>query len=168
MADLRPDDSTRRTSEDEPQDLLSILNREAQEAVRRIAEHLQLSDTPRTGFESSAKYRLVCQAYEARRERKELFDADLFGDPAWDILLAMYRDHLASRPLTVSSVVWAADTPFTTGLRWLKLLEERGLVIRTENPTDARSALVELTPSALEKMDLYLERLRTKSLMRVI
>jgi hypothetical protein len=168
MADLSPDDASDGIGEDEPDDLLSILNRETQEAIKRIAEQLQLSDKPRTGLERNSKYRLVCQAYEARRERTELFDADLFADPAWDILLAMYRDHLAGRPQTVSSAVWAADTPFTTGLRWLRVLENRGLVSRIDNPNDARSALVELTPLAINKMETYLERLRTKSSMRAI
>jgi hypothetical protein len=168
MADLSPDVRSEGPAEHEPDDLLAILNRETQEAVRRIADQLQLSGKSTAGPEGSAKFRLVSQAYEARRERKELFDADLFADPAWDILLAMYRDHLAGLTITVSSAVWAADTPFTTGLRWLRVMEERGLVTRTENPTDARSALVELTPVALDKMETYLERLRTKSLMRVI
>lgn len=162
MADLTPKRTTAADT-NENDDVLSILNRETQEAVRRVAEQLHIPSVPRSGPEASSKYRLVCQAYEARRERAEIFDADLFADPAWDILLAMYREHLAHRPMTLSDALTAADVPHTTAMRWLAVLTNRGMVARGSS-----SDVMELTAEALEKLEAYMERLRTKSLMRVV
>jgi DNA-binding MarR family transcriptional regulator len=147
------------------EDLLSILNREAQEAVRRIADQLHLQDQPRTGPEGSSKYRLVSQAYEARRERKQFFDADLFGEPVWDLLLALYREQLRGRYMSTSEVAEAADVPRSTAGRWIEVMERRQLVSRRSEGDDD---LFDLTATALEKLEAYMEQLRTKSLMRVI
>lgn len=163
MADLMPKGITPANSNGDGDDVISILNREVQEAVHRVAEQLHIPTEPRSGPEASAKYRLVCQAYEARRERVEVFDADLFADPAWDILLALYREHLASRAMTVAEAAAAADAPLTVAIRWVDVLERRGLVFRPSSPDRLK-----LTPAAVDKLEAYMERLRTKSLMRLI
>lgn len=161
MGDLTSVDPTPENKIEQRDDLLSILNREAEGAIQRIAEQLNLSQEPPRGPEASSKYRLVCQAYEARRQRTEIFDADLFADPAWDILLASFREHLAVRPFTLGDAIAAADVPPSTGARWVKLLERRGLLT-------LRDDRFELTSAAILKLEAYMERLRTKSLMRVI
>lgn len=144
-------------------ELLSILNREAQNAIHRIAEQLNLPSGPRNGPEASSTYRLVCQAYQARRERAEIFDADLFADPAWDILLALFCSHLAERQMTLQDAINCAAVPESTARRWLTVLERRDLI-----RSIAHGNRVELTPSAISKLETYVERLRKKSLMRVI
>jgi DNA-binding MarR family transcriptional regulator len=161
MADYRPTGKPPANANASGDDLISLLNREAKEAIQRIAEHLHLSERPRTGLEADWKYRLVSQAYVARRERAGIFDANLFADPAWDILLAMFREHLAGRRMSADAAIEASDVPPSTGARWLGTLERRGLVTKIEDR-------VELTPAALEKLETYLERLRTQALMRVV
>lgn len=113
-----------------------------------------------------ADFHLICQVYAARRERRHFFKASLFADPAWDMLLVTYCAHLRGEEITVSSVVLAADTPFSTGLRWLKLLENEGLLVRAAHPTDGRAALIRLTASAIDQMEAYLQRLRAKDLLQ--
>jgi hypothetical protein len=161
MTDLRPTGKPPANTNEQSDDLISLLSREAKEAIHRIAEHLNLSDRPRTGLDSNWKYRLVSQAYVARRERAGIFDANLFADPAWDILLAMFREYLAGRPMSADAAIEASDVPPSTGARWLGTLERGGLVTRIDDR-------VELTPAALEKLETYLERLRTQALMRVV
>ena len=109
---------------------------------------------------------LVCEIYAARRERRHFFKSSLFADPAWDILLVMYSAHLRNEDVSVSSLVLATDTPFSTGLRWLKLMENEGLLIRAPHPTDGRAAVVRLTEVALNQMEAYLQRLQSKDLLR--
>ena len=62
MADLTPKSTDPAKTDAESDDVLSILNREVQEAVRRVAEQLRIPNEPRSGPEASSKYRLVCQA----------------------------------------------------------------------------------------------------------
>lgn len=149
----------------EQDDVLAIVQREAQEAVRRIADQLHVPSEPREGPERNSKYRLACQAYEARRARRQFFDADLFGEPVWDLLMAMYREHLADRPMSAAAALEAADVPSSTAGRWLGVMERRGLITRV---AAANADQVVLTDFALTQLEAYMEQLRTKSLMRVI
>jgi DNA-binding IclR family transcriptional regulator len=92
-----------------------------------------------------------------------MFDADLFADPAWDILLALFCSHLADRQMTLQDAIKSAAVPESTARRWLTALERRGLIRSV-----AHEDRVQLTPSAISKLEAYVERLRKKSLMRVI
>ena len=93
-----------------------------------------------------------------RRLRENFFDAVLFADPAWDILLDLYLARLEQRRTTVSSLCAAAATPATTALRYINALVDRGLVVRNAHKLDQRVVHVELTDAALERMQQYFMR----------
>ena len=48
-----------------------------------------------------------------RRNRDRFFEAELFADPAWDILLELYAAELGQQRMTVSSVCAGASVPAT-------------------------------------------------------
>ncbi len=99
------------------------------------------------------------QTYLARRARAEFFgDADLFGEPAWDILLDLYIADVNGKPVSVSSACIGSASPSTTGLRWLGILAEKQLIVREHDPKDQRRVLVRLSDQALSAMDSYLAR----------
>jgi hypothetical protein len=97
--------------------------------------------------------------YNRRRNRARFFADDrLFGEPAWDILLDLFIAGREGKRVPVTSACIGAAVPTTTALRWLTLLEQRGLVQRDDDPTDARRALVYLTNDAIARMEHYFER----------
>jgi hypothetical protein len=49
--------------------------------------------------------------------------------------------------------------PDTTALRWLRVLEERQIVEREEDPNDHRRMLVHLSVSAFLEMNRYLRHI---------
>jgi len=87
------------------------------------------------------------EIYRSRRRRDAAFggDADLFGEPAWDILLDLLDADAHGRRISVTSASLASSVPATTGLRMIAILEERGLVMRTNDPLDRRRSHVSLT-----------------------
>ncbi|MGB7418120.1 MAG: MarR family transcriptional regulator [Erythrobacter sp.] len=98
--------------------------------------------------------------YAMRRERNAIFhQQELFGEPAWDILLDLYIAESEGRSVSVSSACIGSAAPPTTGLRWLGVLAAHGLTERTPDPEDQRRILVRLTPRAIEAMDRYLAQL---------
>ncbi|HEX7709646.1 MAG TPA: MarR family transcriptional regulator [Sphingomonadaceae bacterium] len=96
------------------------------------------------------------KAYENRRMRDRVFgDPELFGEPAWDILLDLADAEAAGERLQVTSVCIGSCVPTSTALRWVKVLEDRGLVHREHDPIDARRTFVRLTRHGAERMQRY-------------
>jgi DNA-binding MarR family transcriptional regulator len=98
--------------------------------------------------------------YRARRARESSFGdhGDLFGEPAWDTLLDLFVAREAGRRVSVSSACIAADVPATTALRWLSLLEQRGLVERCADSGDGRRIYIGLSDTAHALMCRWLDR----------
>lgn len=96
------------------------------------------------------------RTYRNRRTRGTLFgDETLFGEPAWDILLDLFIAAKEGKRVPVTSACIGAAVPTTTALRWLAILEERGLVLREADPSDARRIFVRLSTDAYSKLVGY-------------
>jgi len=99
--------------------------------------------------------RMVRQVLRHRRQRAQFFDADMFADPAWDMLLDLTAARGESKRVSVTSLCIAASVPATTALRWIGQLIESGLFRRVEDMSDRRRAFIELTDPAAEAMARY-------------
>lgn len=107
---------------------------------------------------------LVRRVQKARKIRATFFGEDLFGDPAWDILLELYSCELGQQRISVSSASAAADVPATTALRWMAVLEEKNLVAREKDPLDGRRVWISLTSHGRLLMDRYFTAFSVTSL----
>lgn len=99
--------------------------------------------------------REVRSLLKLRRNRDLFFDSDLFADPAWDILLELYAASLGQYRVSVTSLCCGAAVPATTALRWIALLEARGLIIRRSDPIDGRRTFLMLSKDGLDSMGVY-------------
>lgn len=97
---------------------------------------------------------------QARRMRAQYFDAELFADPAWDMLLDLAAAHADGQRVAVSSLCIAAAVPATTALRWIRTLTETGLFVRHADPADGRRVFVDLSDGAARGMRGYFDALR--------
>lgn len=97
----------------------------------------------------------VRRIIRARRMRDELFPADMFADPAWDMLLDLYAAKLDHARVSVSSLCIAAAVPATTALRWIKTLCETGIFLREADQQDGRRIFVALSDQATDAMHRY-------------
>jgi len=91
----------------------------------------------------------------ARALRSRLFDASLFSDPAWDMLLDLMLAQLSGKKVYVTSLCIAAGVPIATAFRRIEDLAAKGLVTKTRDSKDTRRVFVELTESGYEKMASY-------------
>ena len=107
---------------------------------------------------------LARNIYRLRRRREAIFGKALFADPAWDLLLDLYIARREARPICVSSACIAAAAPVTTALRWIRQLENDGLVRRDLDPKDNRRSYLRLSRDGLTRMeDLLADTLRLLS-----
>ena len=107
---------------------------------------------------------LAHRIYKARRHRSAYLNISLFGEPAWDMLLALYCHSAEAPPLSISGLCYAADVPVTTALRWSNLLEQKKLIVRSRDRSDARRAHVTLSDKGHALMSAYLATIFEKVL----
>jgi DNA-binding MarR family transcriptional regulator len=103
---------------------------------------------------------IALRMVEARRVRTEMLGGDLFFDPAWDMLLALFMAGEKGEALSVSRLCTASAVPQTTALRWLACLEDARLITRGPDGRDARRTRIALSPKAAEAMRRLLVRMR--------
>jgi hypothetical protein len=97
-----------------------------------------------------------------RRLRERFFPPDLFADPAWDILLDLKAAAQEGQLVSVSSLCIAAAVPPTTALRWISAMTESGMLLRRQDPADARRVFIALSPETSAKMDDYIVAVSTR------
>ena len=93
----------------------------------------------------------------ARRLRDHFFRAEMFADPAWDMLLDLMAARVERQRVAVSSLCIAAAVPPTTALRWIKTLCDQGLFVRVADPEDGRRVFIELSSETATMMEAYLK-----------
>lgn len=104
--------------------------------------------------------KVVRQIIANRQARGRFFDPELFGDPAWDMLLDLTAAHGEGAQVSVTSLCIAAGVPATTALRWLKQMVEGGIFQRVPDQTDKRRAFIALSETAIAAMSGYFASLR--------
>lgn len=96
------------------------------------------------------------QLYQMRRRRAVCFgSSDLFGEPAWDMLLDLYIAHARGQSVSVTSACIGAAVPATTALRHLGQLQDEGLIEREQDPRDQRRINVRLSELGVTRMESY-------------
>lgn len=149
-------------------DTLNRMARQQEDATEQSARDRPVSFRPAPqsaplGFvpamrraEEDIDPRDVREIIRLRRLREQFFDADLFGDPAWDMLLDLLAARLEHRKVSVSSLCIAAAVPATTALRWIQRMTTDGWLERHADPHDARRVHIALSEDAATRMADYL------------
>lgn len=96
--------------------------------------------------------RHVRRILRQRQQRSRFFDAELFADPAWDMLLDLTAAQAEQKRVSVTSLCIAAGVPPTTALRWIGQMTHAGLFERVEDKSDRRRAFIALTEKAADGM----------------
>lgn len=84
-----------------------------------------------------------------RLKRNEIIGAELFRDPAWDMLLDLFVSHERGEQVSMVALALASGVPQSTALRTIQRLEEKGMLIREGDPNDLRRSWVRAAPEVL-------------------
>lgn len=105
---------------------------------------------------------VAAQLYEERRLRDLCFrEVDIFGEPAWDILLDVAFAEAKGEMLSVSKVCIGSCVPVSTAMRWINILQSRNLVYKVGDTGDPLETYVRLTEQGHENTKRYLASVRT-------
>jgi hypothetical protein len=125
---------------------------------------LQSFDKQLRSTEPQKTSHYIRDVIKLRRLRERFFEAELFADPAWDILLDLYAARLESTSVSVSSLCIAASVPATTALRWISGMTESKMLIRTSDPRDARRVFIDLSEQAYQQLTDYFVEVRKRKI----
>lgn len=129
------------------------------EQARRIADALaELAARADAEAPAPIDAALVRRLIRLRRDRDRHFPAELFADPAWDMLLDLAAARMERVDVPVSSLCVAAAVPTTTALRWVRSLSEAGLFVRRTDRIDARRTFIGLSDQAFDGVAGWLRR----------
>ncbi|WP_300539266.1 winged helix DNA-binding protein [Sphingosinicella sp.] len=139
---------------------IGMLSDEVSRIADQLARLASMKDGPvlpaavtdRSAAETARSIREI----RKRQARKQFFPAELFADPAWDIMLDLAAARLEGKQVSVSSLCIAADVPTTTALRWIKGMTDAGMLARRSDPEDGRRSFIDLSDKAAEAMDRYI------------
>jgi len=103
----------------------------------KAVESAKPKDRQLGSFDRPTLARLMLKLRDCRHE---LVEPELLSNVSWDILLTLFVEGEAGKKaLTTKSVCIASKVPQTTGLRWLTMLEEDGLIRRYTVENDQRA-----------------------------
>lgn len=115
---------------------------------RRLGSSAESGDS-----QASLVERLVTLSFRLRRRGLDLESTTGLSGRELD-LVSLLCEH---GPTSVKSLVVDLQLPRSTMTALVDRLEERGLVLRSRNPDDRRSIILEATPSANEALTRYRE-----------
>lgn len=98
----------------------------------------------------------------ARRVREEVLGAELFSDPAWDIILDIYAAEARGERIQISSLAPMSGVPSSTARRWAHKLEALGLLERDRDERDQRLSYIRLSQYGHDRIKLLIKRITAK------
>ena len=119
------------------------------EQARQRVLLLYQPDSPEAGRTLRA---VAERLYAERRKRDEHFPAGLFGEPAWDLLLALFIAHDDGRSVSLNEAFEAARIDSRRGPTLIEKLIAAGLVTRSHN----RGNAILLTEHGIDRLSDYL------------
>ena len=128
---------------------------------RRAATVLRLVSGPqrRAGETNDSKLVLCAERIlDLRRRRVDDFGSAMFGEPAWDMLLAAYVAEQRQDSPTIASLTSITGVSPSVALRWLTFLIGEGLAERIAHPTQSDQMLIRLTNRSRDALKRYLAR----------
>ena len=94
-----------------------------------------------------------------RKARRRFFPPDLFHEPAWEMLIALFVVYETEHSMNVKALVSCSDAPATTSQRWIDHLHKSGLIDRVTDTIDRRRIDISLSDRGYDAMSRYLREI---------
>ena len=124
----------------------------ALDIVRQASARLAILADPHSPEAGQSLRAMAERLYAERRRREEYFPAALFGEPAWDLLLALFIAHDDGRHISLEEAYEAAKVDPRDGRALIEKLVASGLVTRSHNRWNA----ILLTDKGNDRLSDYL------------
>jgi DNA-binding MarR family transcriptional regulator len=148
-------DSPIQLSASDAREVARLLELLLKKDFRPSADNSLLGHSSQEAQERSLLVAKARAVFSERKRRSQYFSPVMFGEPGWDMLLALYITDFAGGRLSTGKLINWIGEPHTTALRWIDYLEKERLISREPDPRDRRTVLVDITEKARKKLDDY-------------
>lgn len=144
-----------------------VSERDAREAARllQLLSAAINGQADLTGEQLPDREKLIERArlvLSSRQLRASYFNRAMFGEPAWDVLLALYITEGTEDPHSVGRIAELVQAPLTTVARWIDYLEKERMVCREAHPSDKRVIFIRLLERGRQLLESYLTNVPLK------
>jgi hypothetical protein len=127
--------------------------------VSQAAVRGRVNAQSQTSQAQAARVATARWLYWSRGLRPFTLEGDIFGEPAWDLLLDLYIREKSGARSSVTSACIGSRAPHTTALRHIAALCRKGWITRLPDEADKRRFWLVLTSAAIEKLDQHFDKL---------
>lgn len=99
---------------------------------------------------------VVSRVIASRARRRDYFNAGLFADAAWDVLLHLFLAQLEGRKVGIANLLGISATPPSTTRRWIEKLEQDGWIRQGADVSFPARRTVELSGCGSRAMQRWL------------
>lgn len=83
----------------------------------------------------------------------------LFADSCWNMCLDTYICDIKDKKITVSSIAHGSGIPMTTAMRYINVMVEEGLLVKSPNPSDNRMIFLSTSAACKDKISAILRHM---------
>lgn len=137
-----------------------IMNREVIAGTRPEATTYTLrspDSDPRWGDGDAAVANARATARRMLLRRQLIGAEELFGDPAWEMLIDLFIHEAEGKPLSISSLCVTSSIPMSSALRLVQKLCDAGILLRMPDLMDGRRSFIRLAPAVSHRIRAYFE-----------
>ena len=109
-----------------------------------------------TGLDTPQLADFIPELLKKEAKRREIGGGELFGDPAWEMLLDLLLAKVEGRQVSVSSACIASGAPMSTALRLVRRLVDDGVLRKLADETDRRRHFLAIDPQFEQPLIDYL------------
>ena len=143
------------------QENLAKLAEELAEAARRFDAAADNDIDAQPSIEAMTPRQYFASLLDLRRTRERYFGNELFGEPAWDIMLELMIARIDDREILSSELRSHGNSPNVVTRHYLEALVEAKLVDMFDNAANVDDPSIALSSEAARRMaELYRARTR--------
>jgi len=102
-------------------------------------------------MEPDSHVEIARSIYKSRLDRLSFIDEDLLGEPAWSILLYLFIENCTG----ITELCSAANAPPSVAVRWISILEKRGLIVSRTNEEGLKDLEISLSDKGANQLSEY-------------
>ncbi len=129
----------------EPEQRAALLEMADAAEYQLIALRTEIAGLDEDAARIATARRMALKIQKLRHRVRSHVGPSHVQDPVFDLMIDIFINQVAHRPVSVSAVSNGTGVAATTSLRWVARLCEKGILVRTDDPLDHRRGWLTLS-----------------------